>query len=158
MKISGFWLGLLLASLACASAQVTVEVTQDQQQFLPGETLKAAVRITNLSGQDLHLGGEEDWLTFAIESREGIVVPKLGEAPVLGEFVLESSKVATKRVDLAPYFGLTHPGRYEIVATIRIRDWNREVTSDPKPFNVIQGAKLWEQEVGVPQSSGATNA
>src|SRR5579862_3521982 len=104
MKISGSPLILLLGSLACASAQVTVEVTQDQQQFLPGEALKLAVRITNLSGQVLHLGGEEDWLTFAVESRDGTVVPKVGEAPVVGEFTLESSKVAIKRVDLAPYF------------------------------------------------------
>src|SRR5260370_37378296 len=102
MKISGFGLAILLASMVYAGAQVTVEVTQDQQQFLPGETLKAAVRITNLSGQDLHLGGQDDWLTFAIESHEGLVAPKLGEAPVLGEFGLESSKVATKPGDLAP--------------------------------------------------------
>ncbi len=158
MKISGFWLGLLLVSTACAFAQVTVEVTQDQQQYLPGEALKAAVRITNLSGQDLHLGGEEDWLTFAVESREGIVVPKLGDAPVLGEFVLESSKVGIKRLDLSPYFMLTQPGRYEIVATVHIRDWNRDVTSPPKAFTLIEGAKLWEQEVGVPKPAGATNS
>src|SRR5215813_6939117 len=116
MKISEFWLGILLVSIVSGSAQVTVEVTQEQQQFLPGEELKAVVRITNLSGQTLHLGGEDDWLTFALESREGTVVPKVGEAPVLGEFVLESSKVAIKRVDLAPYFSLAQPGRYQIVA------------------------------------------
>src|SRR5260221_2671866 len=109
MKISGFWLGLLLASMACASAQVTVEVIQDQQQFLPGEALKVAVRITNLSGQELRLGGEDDWLTFAVASREGIVVPKIGDAPVMGEFVLESSKAAIKRLDLSPFFILTQP-------------------------------------------------
>jgi hypothetical protein len=115
MKMSGFCLGLLLSSAVAASAQVTVEVTQEQQQFLPGEELKVAVRITNLSGQTLYLGGEEDWLSFALESREGVVVPKTGEAPVLGEFALESSKVAIKRVDLAPYFTLTRSGAYQVV-------------------------------------------
>lgn len=155
MKIRGFWLGLFMAWIASASAQVTVEVTQDQQQFLPGEALKVAVRITNLSGQDLHLGNEEDWLTFAIESREGTVVSKTGEAPVLGAFVLESSKVAIKRVDIAPYFAMAIPGRYQIVATAHITDWNRDVTSPPKPFDVIEGSKLWEQDVGVPKAPGA---
>ena len=149
---------LLLASLACAPAQVTVEVTQEQSQFLVGEPLKAAVRITNLSGRDLRLGGEEGWLTLAIESREGIVVPKLGEAPVLGQFTLESSKVAIKRVDLAPYFLLSHPGNYQIVATVRIPGWNREVISTPKSFDVIGGVKIWESEVGVPSSAASTNA
>ena len=160
MKISGFWAGaaLVLASAASCGAQVTVEVTQDQQQFLPGESLKVAVRITNLSGQELHLGGEEDWLTFALESREGVVVPKLGEAPVLGGFSLESSKVAIKRLDLAPYYQLTRPGTYQIVATLRIRDWNKELISPPKSFDVIQGVKLWEQEVGVPGPPGSPNS
>jgi len=158
MKITGLWLGIVLASIGCASAQVTVEVTQDQQQFLPGEAVKAAVRITNLSGQELSLGGEEDWLSFSMESREGTVVPKLGEVPVLGTFVLESSKVAIKRVDLAPYFMLTHPGRYQIVATVRVKGWNREIISTPRPFDVIEGVKIWEQEVGVPKPPGANDA
>jgi len=140
-----------MVSLGFASAQVSVEVTQEQQQFLPGEALNVKVRITNLSGRQLHLGTEEDWLSFAVESREGIVVPKLGEAPVLGEFDLETSKVANKRVDLGPYFRITQPGTYQIVATLRIRGWNREIVSTPKSFDVIQGVRIWEQEVGVPQ-------
>src|SRR5256885_12627504 len=112
MKKSGWRAGLalLLAGLGCASAQVSVEVTQEQQQFLSGESLKVAVRITNLSGQDLQLGADEDWLRFAVESRDGIVVPKLGEALVAGAFVLPSSKVAIKPVDLAPHFALLQSG------------------------------------------------
>jgi hypothetical protein len=158
MKFTGFWLGVVLVWASSAWAQVSVEVTQDQQQFLPGEALKVAVRITNLSGQDLHLGSEEGWLTFAIESREGTVLSKTGEAPVQGAFVLESSKVAIKRVDLAPYFMLGLPGRYQIVATAHISDWNRDITSLARSFDVIEGTKLWEQDVGVPRAAGATNA
>lgn len=158
MKITVLWLGMVLAFIRCASGQVTVEVTQDQEQFLPGEALKAAVRITNLSGQALHLGAQPDWLTFSVESREGTVVPKLGEVPVQGAFVLESSKVAIKRVDLGPYFTTILPGRYQIVATVRIQDWgNREITSAARQFDVIDGAKLWEQEVGVPKPAGAAD-
>lgn len=158
MKITGLLLGVILATIRCASAQVTVEVTQEQQQFLPGETLKVAVRITNLSGQELHLGDDPNWLNFEIEGRDGTVVPKLGDAPVLGGFVLESSKVAIKRVDLEPYFMLSTPGRYQIVATARVRDWNREIISPPRDFDIIQGAKLWEQEVGVPKPAGAKDS
>jgi hypothetical protein len=157
MKTRGFLLALVLLSAAIASAQVTVEVTQDQQQFLPGESLKVAVRITNLSGQALHLGSEEGWLNFAIESREGTVVSKLSDAPVQGAFVLESSKVAIKRVDLAPYFILTHPGRYQIVATVHVTDWNREIPSPERSFDIIEGSKIWEQEVGIPRPAGATS-
>ena len=56
MKRIGLWISFLLAVLAPASAQVTVEVSLDQDQFLPGEAIIAAVRITNRSGQTLRLG------------------------------------------------------------------------------------------------------
>jgi hypothetical protein len=158
MKSVGLWIILALAFASSVFGQVTVEVTQAQQQFLPGEAMEVAVRITNRSGQPLHLGAEEDWLTFSIDSRDGVVVPKLADPPVAGEFVLESSKVAIKRVDLAPYFSLTMPGRYQILATAHITDWKRDVTSFPKPFDLIEGSKLWEQEVGMPKSSPDTNA
>src|SRR5581483_6742369 len=65
---------------------------------------------------------------------------------------------AIKRVDLAPYFLISQQGTYQIVATVRIKGWNRELTSPPKSFDIIQGAKLWEQEVGVPKPPGATNS
>ena len=157
MKISGLWPVLLAGSLASASAQISVEVTLDQQQFLEGESLPAAVRVTNRSGQPLHLGTEPDWLTFTIESRDGLVASKIDEVPVLGEFDLDSSKVAIKRVDLAPYFTLTHRGHYSIIANVHVKQWAQDITSPPKSFDVIEGAKMWEQEVGVPQTT-ATGA
>ncbi len=158
MKISALGLILLLGSWAPLRAQMTVEVTQEQQQFLQGESMPTAVRITNRSGQSLHLGDEEDWLSFNIELYDGPVVPKTGDIPVKGAFALESSQVATKRVDLAPYFAPMAPGRYTVVATVHVKEWNRDVSSPPKYFNVIEGTRLWEQEVGVPGSAGSSNA
>jgi hypothetical protein len=158
MKALGAWLGFLAATLLPVAAQVTVEITQDQDQFLPSETLATAVRITNRSGRDLRLGQGEDWLSFSVQSRSDSVVPRNGEVPVGGEFILESSKVATKRVDLAPYFAINRPGRYSVTATVRIKDWNQEVTSQPRNFDIIDGARLWEQEIGVPAADSATNS
>jgi hypothetical protein len=157
MKQPGLILGALLASLCLSQAQVKVEVALDQDQFLPGETLPALVRITNRSGETLHLGADPDWLVFSVESRDGGVVLKTGDAPVLGEFSLESSKRAIKTVNLAPYFNLTKQGSYSIVATVTIKQWNRQIVSDPKRFDIINAAKLWEQEVGVPIPAGSTN-
>jgi hypothetical protein len=67
-------LGLLLLPLTPLSAQVTVEVTIEQELFLPGEALPVAVKIRNHSGQTLHMGDAPDWLTFSVESNEGFVV------------------------------------------------------------------------------------
>jgi hypothetical protein len=161
MKVIGLGMALLLATLASLHAQVPklgidVEVTQEQEQFLPGEALRVTVRTTNRSGRTLLLGREKDWLTFSVESRDGPVV-KRGDVPVEGEIELESSKVAVVRVDLEPYFAVTRRGRYSIVATVRIKEWNLEVSSPPTAFEVVAGTPLWEQEVGVPQAPGATN-
>ncbi len=153
MKKIGVWLIPWLLSLAPVSAQVTVEIFQEQSYFLPGEAIKLAVRITNRSGQTLRLGAEPDWLTFTVESREGSVVSQTGDVPVTGAFELESSKMATKRVDLAPYYSFPRVGRYLATAVVKIKSWDREVTSEPKAFTVIEGAKLWQQEFGLPQAA-----
>lgn len=151
-----FSLVLVLAALifSRATAQVTVEVTMAQEQFLPGEAVPVAVKITNRSGQPLHLGADANWLTFSVESADGFVVIKNFEVPVLGAFDLESSQMATKRADIAPSFVMSKTGRYKVTATLRIKEWSKETPSAPKIFDVISGAKLWAQEFGVPTTNG----
>jgi len=149
---------LLLASIGRLSAQVTVEVSTDQDEFLPGEAIPVAVKITNRSGQTLKLGQSEGWLKFAIEARDGYVALKNGDVPVAGEITLESAQWANVRVNLAPYFQLPKTGRYAISASVAVPEWKQEIRSDKKWFTVIQGARLWEQEFGVPKAPGDTNA
>lgn len=156
MKKLYSFLRLIVLIALPAGAQVSVEVTLPQGQFLPGENLVAAVRITNRSGQKLRLGGEEDWLKFDVESRDALVIAKMSEPAVKGEFELESMKVATKRVNLAPHFNMTQCGHYSVTATVRIKAWDRELVSPSKSFDIIHGAKLWEQDFGVPTSEVST--
>src|SRR5436305_13943565 len=94
-----------------ASAQLSLELKLDQDQFLPGESIEVGVRITNFSGQTLHLGKDNDWLRFTIEGRDNYIVPGSVDVPVQGEFDVESSTVVTRRVEVAAYFALTRPGR-----------------------------------------------
>jgi hypothetical protein len=157
MKIFAIILGLACLSLSPAPAQVTVEVTLEQEQYLPGETLVAAVRIANNSGQPLHFGADADWLKFGVESVDGPIVTKFANPPVLGEFDVQSSQIATRRVDLAPYFELKRSGRYRVTATVHIKEWEAVVTSPPKVFDVINGTKIWSQDFGVPPPAGAAN-
>lgn len=146
----------LLAGFS-ASAQITVEVMLDQQQFLPSESLPVAVRITNRSGQPLHLGADPAWLTFSVTAVDNFIVSKIADPPVLGEFDLGSSQMATKRVDLAPYFNLTRQGSYRVTATLHIKNWGTDIPSPPVNFDVIDGAKLWSQTFGLPADGGVTN-
>jgi hypothetical protein len=150
-------LAWLVVFSAPAQVSVSVDVTMEQEQFLPSEKLPVAVRISNRSGQTLHLGADANWLVFNVESSDGFVVVKNAEVPVVGEFDLDSAQVAIKRVDLQPYFGLMRPGRYKVTATIRIKDWKAEVASPAKNFDVISGVHLWSQDFGVPVPAGVTN-
>lgn len=145
-----FSCGLALLFLGRAAAQISIELELEQEQFLPSESVKVAVKITNRSGQVLHLGAEPDWLTFNVENSDGFVVIKKSEVPVTGEFDLESSQMAIKRVDLEPCFAMTKPGRYKVIATLRIKDWASQIASPAKHFDLIAGALLWEQDFGVP--------
>ena len=159
MKIALSILGLALFSLFNAPAQVvTVQLSLEQEQFLPGETLPLTVRIFNNSGLPLHMGADPKWLTFSVESADdNFVVMKNADPPVVGAFDLGSSQVATKRLDLAPYFVMTHAGRYRVVATVHIPEWGTDVTSPRKELDIIDGAQLWSQDFGMPVPAGVTN-
>jgi hypothetical protein len=152
---------LVFAFLAfhCATAQiVTVEISLDQNQFLPAETLPVTVRVINNSGQTLHLGADNQWLTFNVQSlNNNSGVAKLSDPPVVGTFELGSSEVAIKHVDIQPYFSLKDSGRYRVVANIHIPEWNMDITSDPKEFDIINGAEIWSQAFGLPVPAGVTN-
>jgi len=157
MKFLGWVLAVLAASLCLAGAQVIVEITLEQEQFLVGEKLPVAVRITNHSGQTLNFGEQPDWLSFMIEEADGTVVRKLQEVPVLGKFTLESSMVATRRVELSKCFELSKSGSYRIIASVRIKEWKQELASPARRFDIIEGSRIWTQDFGVPLPPGATN-
>jgi hypothetical protein len=152
MKQTAFWMAVLAASLCAAGAQVEVQVVMDQTEFLAAEAVPVAVRVVNHSGQTLHFG-PEDWLSFSVEAQDGLIVVKSGDPPMDRNFDLESAGVATQHADVEPYFTITGTGHYTVVATVKLKDWDREVASAPKGFDVIQGVKLWEQPFGVPESS-----
>ncbi len=149
------WVGLLVWVGCCASvpglrAQVSVDVEFERDRYLADEAVVAVVHVTNFSGRTLHLGKAADWLTFSVESEDRFIVKQYGQPPVVEEFVLPSASRATRRVDLAPYFGLSQSGRYRVFAIVKLPDTHEELASAPKVITVVQGIKLWEQEVGLP--------
>lgn len=128
-------------------AQVDVRITLAQDQFLPGESIEAAVRIANFTGQKLTFGARPDWIRFNVESTDGRIVNRISEVKESGEFQLESSTRGTIRYDIQPHFDLSTPGRYRVTATIQLSD-SQEYTSPPALFEVFRGTRLWEREFG----------
>ncbi len=156
------WLATLLVYLTAVCmvqaqpSSVTVELSVDQDQYLPGEDIRVAVKITNLSGQELELGTNNSWLSFTVEAFNKRIVEKTGNPEVAGKFKLQSSTSGTKRVNITPHFSLQMPGRYQVSALIRVPQWNIEVSSRPATFDVVRGSKIREIEFGVPTSEGET--
>ena len=74
-------------------------------------------------------------------SADGNVVVKNGEVPVVEPFDLESSQMATKRVDIQPYFQLGRIGRFKLTASMHIKEWSVTVNSMPVQFDVVTGAQ-----------------
>jgi hypothetical protein len=146
---------LALLAFFRVSAQVTVQITTDQDEFLPGEAVPLTVKITNRSGQLVHLGNDPAWLTFSVESADGLIVVKNAEVPVLDSLDLESSQMGILRqINIQPYFTLSQPGRYKVTATLRVKAWGMQMTSPVKIFDVISGVKLWTTVFGLPTTSG----
>ncbi|MGZ4988081.1 MAG: hypothetical protein ACXWBP_08575 [Limisphaerales bacterium] len=153
-------MALMLAGLAIANGApsgINVEVALDQAQFLPGEDLTAAVRITNLSGQEIELGNDNRWLTFNVQGDGSYIVPPTGAVPVTGKFTLQSAQVATRRVNITPYFNFTRQGRYRLTATVNLPQWKQQVTSKVTTFMIMTGVRLVnvpDLEFGVPPKAG----
>ena len=135
-------------------SQVSVEVELEKKQLVANEDLRIAVHITNHSGQSLHLGADEEWLSFNCALVERGELSPNGLVSVLGEFELGTSKKATKRVDLSPAYQLSSPGRYSLVAYLKIPGWNEMIESKPVYFEVLAGTIVWEQVVGLPGEEG----
>ncbi len=153
LSLSLILLSAIAADLHAQVSAVSVDLTLEQEQFLPHEDVRVAVRVTNRSGQPLQLGKENDWVTFTIQARDQYVVKQLGEVPMASEFTLESSKAGIRRANLTPYFDFRQPGRYQIVATVKIPQWDKEVASRPVTFDITTGTPLKELDFGVPSKS-----
>ena len=141
---------LLILASGWLHAQVSVEVITEQDQFLRDESLRVKLRISNRSGQALKLGQDADWLSFDIKHLDGVAVERVAEMPSIGEFELASGEAGSKTFDLMPYFDFNQAGRYQITATLRVKQWGNEITSQPVTVEISRGAKVWEQEFGVP--------
>ena len=156
MKNHITWLACWLACghFSLAQEQVSVEVLIEGERYLANEVLEARVRVTNHSGQTLHLGQEVDWLTFTVGSYDNKIIARYGEVPVICKMVLENNERGTLRVDLAPYFGIDQPGRYRVIASVNFRELGVVAKSQPVPFDIQKGATMWYQEFGVPKQPG----
>jgi hypothetical protein len=152
-----FWMlwAVLLSSIAWASAQISVELVLEQEQFLRDESLPIKIRITNLSGQPIQLGQDPEWLQFLIECQEPNATLHTVKIPANEPYTLQSAKTAVRQINLMPYFDFSRVGRYNVSATVRIKNWDQDFASAAKTIQISSGFQVWEQEFGVPATNAA---
>lgn len=157
--------GMVMISVGASaqvSGSVSAELSLDQEQFIPDEDVIVSLQIKNRSGQTIELGKEADWVTFTVQGESDLVVPKIADMPVQGEFSLKSSQAGTKTFNLTPYFGFRQPGHYRVVATVKLAQWKGvEIYSKPINFAIMNGVPLPtlpDIAFGVPLPAGVTNA
>ena len=142
-------------ALLCPSwGQVTVDLKFDKEFFIPDEPMMASVRITNFSGRTLVFGEDNQWLQFGVEMKNGFLVDRTGDPSVIGRFEIPNASQGTRRVNLAPYFRMTTPGRYKMIATVFSEQLNQALQSSEVIVNIVKAAILWQREFGVPTSDG----
>lgn len=144
----------ILLPLAASAQQIKVEVVLNKDFYLAYEELPVGVKIINYSGQTLRLGAQKDWLKLEVEEQGKQLVAQLGEVPVQGEFEVASSTVGTRWINIAPYLAIRKSAGYRVTASVKVDNSDRVYTGQSKTFQISSGARIWEQEFGLPRAAG----
>lgn len=150
VKVKIFTEKAYLLSEGAQTVNEKIQYLNDRTQFLAQEPMGIMVRVFNYSGETMVLGREEDWISFSVEPLANkSIVRQNGQPPVAGVFELGNNLMATKRVDLAPFFEIVESGRYKITATVRAGRFG-DVSSEPLLVDLVSGTTLWDHEFGIP--------
>jgi hypothetical protein len=145
----------LVATTACASAQLGVNIRMNQSQFLAGETVLVAVTLTNHTGSDLILAnnGRTPWLDMVVKRGNGEPASMLGKAN-FGAVKIPSGQTMTKTIDISALYNLREPGSYSVSALVRSGSDSNGFISNRLLFSCANVRPDWSQKVGVPGQPG----
>lgn len=146
-----FFLAVWLATAGILFAQqISVELVTNQDIYLPNESLRVGVKISNRSGQPLIFGDDGPWAQFSIMGTHKLPLGKIGD-PAPGEiFVLANASQITRWFDLSPHFDLGSPGTFSVSTRVRVKQWGETFGSTVKRFDIVRGVSMAEIPFGVP--------
>jgi len=146
---------ILLLLVQLGSAQVSVNIKMDRDDFLAHEPISAVVTITNRSGRLLELASKAEgslaysWLDFSIRDSAGRDLIKATNK-VYQRAVIPAGRSMSRRVYLSSMYPLHRVGNYAVTAHVRQpRVENSSYTSNSGHFNVAGGSNIYKQGFGV---------
>lgn len=147
---------VLLAS--AAQAQLVSSLRLSKSQYVAGEPVIAIVTITNHSGRELVLQGQDrtQWLDFVVKNNNGNPVTSPRNTS-FGALKIGAGQSMAREVDLTQHYYLYEPGNFSVSAVVRVPGNEAGGTSTNRVlFNLNPGRPYWAQQVGIPGKPGQT--
>lgn len=124
--------------------QLDLRLETPKSSYLQYAPIPVTVKLKNLGGQDLDLGGGDQtspWLEMIIQSTDGLLIrpdQPLRSPPL----VLRAGDSRDLPLDLAPHFLVREPGGYRVRASVRLPSGPTLLT-EPMTFLVGRGEVVW---------------
>ncbi len=148
---------LLLIFLSCLQplvAQLNLTIEMERTNFVSHEAVNALVKIQNLAGKDIALGGPsgQSWLQFNLQRADGGNVLATDGDPKVEPTMLKAGATITKKINLARFYPLDEPASYLVSCTAYFSDLQRWIGSSNKALVRVNSARapFYERTVGVP--------
>lgn len=146
------FLGAILLFLACQGesiAQVNLDLQINRRQFIPHEPIPIAVRLTNRTGGELMLHGDNrrSWLNIMITDQRGNPIAPYRPLSFQAAKIPVGRSIA-KQLDLNTLFPLHSYGKFTVFAIITLPT-GESFQSSRKVFDIAKGRVVYEQRVGL---------
>lgn len=137
------------------AAQVRVELSFGQKDYLLYSAIEAKVKVTNGTGQPLDLARMskgQAWIDFLIFQSDDLQVEHTNKAWNPPSMVLLPGEVKSMTINLLPYFHIRETGLYRVNACVRLA--GKEFVSRTARFAVSHGTLLWADRYTAPPRMG----
>lgn len=149
---------LLSSAIPAAHAQVGIEVSLDESEYILYEPITVRVRLTNHTAEALDLqrmAGDHPWLGFVVTTREEDEVEPTDQQWTPPKISLLAGQIRTVTANITPLFTLRESGQYRVAAQITLGGKTR--VTRPARFTLVKGATIWEREFSAPSAPGSAS-
>ena len=121
-----------------------------RRQYIPHESIPVALQITNRTGGELLLHGNNrhSWLSIQVVDRKGNPIAPYKSSQDFQAAKLPVGRTVAKQIDLNKLFPLHSYGKYTVYAVVRLPS-GEAFQSSRKTFDITRGRPVYEQRVGL---------